>query len=62
MKKNRKGLMLVLSSPSGAGKTTICKEILKRLKNLNCQFLILQDQKEKVKLTERIIFLLPKKI
>ena len=29
MKKNRKGLMLVLSSPSGAGKTTICKEILK---------------------------------
>ena len=32
MKKNRKGLMLVLSSPSGAGKTTICKEILKKIK------------------------------
>ena len=29
-KKIRKGLMLVLSSPSGAGKTSICKEILKR--------------------------------
>ena len=30
MKKNRKGLMLVLSSPSGAGKTSICKELLKK--------------------------------
>ncbi len=34
MKKNRKGLMLVLSSPSGAGKTTICKEILKKVTQL----------------------------
>ena len=25
---SRKGLMLVLSSPSGAGKTTICKKII----------------------------------
>ena len=29
MTKNR-GLMLVLSSPSGAGKTTISREILKK--------------------------------
>ena len=34
MKKNRKGLLLVLSSPSGAGKTTICKEVLKKNKDL----------------------------
>ena len=34
MKKNRKGLMLVLSSPSGAGKTTICREVLKKIKDL----------------------------
>ena len=34
MKKNRKGLMLVLSSPSGAGKTNIWKEILKKIKEL----------------------------
>jgi guanylate kinase len=27
--KNRKGLILVVSAPSGAGKTTICKEVLK---------------------------------
>ena len=30
----RKGLLLVLSSPSGAGKTSICKQILKTEKNL----------------------------
>ena len=34
MKKSRKGLMLVLSSPSGAGKTSICKELLKVEKGL----------------------------
>ena len=28
IKKKRKGLMLVLSSPSGAGKTSICRKIL----------------------------------
>ena len=27
-KKERKGLMLVLSSPSGAGKTSICRKLL----------------------------------
>ena len=27
-KKDRKGLMLVLSSPSGAGKTSICRKLL----------------------------------
>lgn len=31
----RRGLMLVLSSPSGAGKTTITREVLKRDKNLS---------------------------
>ena len=30
----RKGLMLILSSPSGAGKTSICKKILRKRKNL----------------------------
>ena len=30
----RKGLMLILSSPSGAGKTSICKKILEKEKNL----------------------------
>ena len=29
MKQKRKGLMVVLSSPSGAGKTSLCKQIIK---------------------------------
>ena len=31
---NRQGLMLVLSSPSGAGKTSICRELLSLEENL----------------------------
>ena len=31
---NRRGLMLVLSSPSGAGKTSICRELLSQEENL----------------------------
>ena len=31
---NRRGLMLVLSSPSGAGKTSICRELLSLDQNL----------------------------
>ena len=30
----RRGLMLVLSSPSGAGKTSICKKLLEQEKEL----------------------------
>ena len=30
----RKGIMFVLSSPSGAGKTSICKKVLETEKNL----------------------------
>ena len=31
---NRRGFMLVLSSPSGAGKTSICRELLSMEENL----------------------------
>jgi len=30
----KKGKIIVISAPSGTGKTTICKELLKRIKNL----------------------------
>ena len=33
--KNNKGLMLVLSSPSGAGKSSICRSLLSLDNNLN---------------------------
>ncbi|OGS19010.1 MAG: guanylate kinase [Elusimicrobia bacterium RIFOXYA2_FULL_40_6] len=32
-KKTKKGLIIVISAPSGAGKTTICREVLKKLKD-----------------------------
>ena len=62
MKKNRKGSYAGIIITFRSGKTTICKEILKKLKSLNCQFLILPGQKEKAKLMGGIIFLFPKKI
>ncbi|MEK6681121.1 MAG: guanylate kinase, partial [Nitrospirota bacterium] len=31
---NKKGLLVVVSAPSGAGKTTLCKEISRALTNL----------------------------
>ena len=34
IKKNKKGLFIILSSPSGAGKTTLAKKILKNNKNI----------------------------
>ena len=30
-----KGLLLIISSPSGAGKTTLCKLLIKKMKNIN---------------------------
>ncbi|MBU0951278.1 MAG: guanylate kinase [Elusimicrobia bacterium] len=33
LKSIKKGLIIVISAPSGAGKTTLCKEALKKLKN-----------------------------
>ena len=34
MKLNRRGIMVVLSSPSGAGKTTLTKQILNTSRNI----------------------------
>ena len=32
--KSKKGKMVVISGPSGVGKSTICKEIVKRINNV----------------------------
>ena len=34
MKTRKKGLFIILSSPSGAGKTTLAKKLLKNNKNI----------------------------
>ena len=52
----RKGLMLILSSPSGAGKTSICKKVLEKELNLVMSTSYTTRPKEKVKKMEKIIF------
>ena len=61
MKKNRKGLMLVLSSPSGAGKTTICKEILKKIKELKLSISYTTRPKRKSEVAGRDYFFISEK-
>ena len=51
----KKGGMYILSSPSGAGKTTLVKKISKN-KNFWFQYLIQQDFLDPMKEMEKIIF------
>ena len=54
----RKGIMLVLSSPSGAGKTSICKKVLETEKKFSyVSFLYDKTQKKKVRKMVKTIFL-----
>ena len=52
--------MVILSSPSGVGKTTITKKIQQKYHSLNFQSLTLQENQDQTKLTELIIILLQK--
>ena len=61
MKKNRKGLMLVLSSPSGAGKTTICREILKKNKDLKMSISYTTRPKRKSEVNGKDYFFISEK-
>ena len=47
VKNNRRGLVLVISSPSGAGKTTICKNIIKKVDNISLSVSVTTRKKRK---------------
>ena len=53
----KKGMMFVLSSPSGAGKTTLTKKLAEHNTNFQFQFLTLQENQDLMKLMEKIITL-----
>ena len=53
----RRGIVLVISSPSGAGKTTICKKLIKEIKGVSLSISATTRKKEKMKFMEKIIFL-----
>ena len=44
---DNKGLVLIISSPSGAGKTTICKKLINEVENLNLSVSVTTRQKRK---------------
>mgnify|MGYP006140360073 FL=1 len=47
VKNNRRGLVLVISSPSGAGKTTICKNIIEKVDNVSLSVSVTTRKKRK---------------
>ena len=44
---DNKGLVLIISSPSGAGKTTICKKLINEVEGLNLSVSVTTRQKRK---------------
>ena len=47
IKINRRGVILVISSPSGAGKTTICKNIIEKVDNVSLSISVTTRKKRK---------------
>ena len=47
IKNNRRGVILVISSPSGAGKTTICKNIIEKVSNVSLSISVTTRKKRK---------------
>ena len=48
MKTRKKGLFIILSSPSGAGKTTLAKKLLKNNKNIELSISYTTRKKRKL--------------
>ena len=51
-----KGLLLIISSPSGAGKTTICRKLIDEVDDIDLSVSVTTRKKEKVKLRVNTIF------
>jgi len=58
---NESGKMIILSSPSGAGKTTLTKKLATNNRNFSLSYLIPQENQDLMKLTKKIIILQIKK-
>ena len=52
----KKGLILIISSPSGAGKTTICKKLIDEVDDIDLSVSVTTRKKEKMKLRVNTIF------
>ena len=52
----RRGFVLVISSPSGAGKTTICKKIMKEVESIDLSVSVTTRQKRKDEINGRDYF------
>ena len=52
----RKGFVLVISSPSGAGKTTICKKIIEEVDRIDLSVSVTTRQKRKDEINGRDYF------
>ena len=59
MKRDGKNIMMILSSPSGVGKTTLTKKFNKNINPLKFQYLIQLDHQDQMKLKGRLLFRLP---
>ena len=57
----KKGIYIILSSPSGAGKTSLAKKLLKKNKNFELSVSYTTRKKGQKKLTKKIIILFQKK-
>ena len=56
-------ILVVLSSPSGVGKTTLTKKLQQKYNNLKYQFLIQQENQDLIKdRWRRLLFCMEKKI
>ena len=60
MKLDEDGMMIILSSPSGAGKTTLTKLISEK-KNTIFQYHIPPENQDRARLMKKIIFLFKNK-